>query len=77
MPDVRRREIQWGEILTGGTVELKGKMRLPQKACTLASGWLPGSRRCRGQLKEMSLGYGYGLWLRAMLKDNRELEISL
>ena len=77
MPDVRRREIQWGEILTGGTVELKGKMRLPQKACTRASGCLPDGSPMPG-LVERDV---FGLWLRALAtgyaQDNRELEISL
>ena len=65
MPDVRRRELKWGEILTGGTVELKGKMRLPQKACTLAAGCLLlAGRDCRG-IVERDL---FGLWQRTMLK---------
>lgn len=52
MPDVRRREIKWGEILAGCWNELKEKMTATPKACILGHygsswgrsgvGWLTG-----------------------------------
>ncbi len=50
MPDVRRREIQWGEILTGRRSELKGKIITDRKV----------SHRIRLKVARHSLTEGSG-----------------